>query len=141
MQLLVLGKKSNQPNNALPKYLANAFLGGQTISILRLFQYCDFFYIWLYHKNCSNEIFWIKKPISEICLESFENCSNENPINEICSNEFASCKDPLQYRTPVFDFANIGAVSGDARRWFFITFPSVFRLRQRPSSRVVYQPE
>ena len=42
------------------------------------------------------------------------------------------CKSTL-CGAPVFDFANMGTVSGDARRWFFITFPSVFRLRQRPS--------
>ena len=37
----------------------------------KIFHYCDFFYIWLYHKNHSKEIFWPKKGISQIYLESF----------------------------------------------------------------------
>ena len=47
------------------------------------FHYCNFYDIAKYRKSCSNEIFWPNKPISQIYLESFENCSNEISSNEI----------------------------------------------------------
>ena len=56
MRLLVLGKSSI---SQISHIWLTRFLG-QNISLLQLF------YIWIYHKNRSNEIFWSKKLISKI---------------------------------------------------------------------------
>ena len=65
MRLLVLGKSQISQIWHLPNIWLMRFFG-PNISLLRLF------YIWLYHKNRNNEIFWPKRHISQIHPEHFE---------------------------------------------------------------------
>ena len=53
-------KKLHQPNFALAKNLATVLFWA------KLFHYCDSFYILLYHRNHSNEIFCLKTQKSNI---------------------------------------------------------------------------